>query len=319
MFGNKPIGTPQSIGFLLVPQFSMMAFTTSIEPIRAANRMAGKTLYTWHIYSLDGKAVTASNNVEITPDGALTDALDHDVLFVCSGLRARKYLNKPMSGVLRSLARRGVAMGAVCTGTIILADAGLLDGYRCTLHWEYIEGFAEIYPDHDITARVYEIDRNRYTCSGGTAPLDMMVHSIALDHGEKLANEVADQMLHGFDRERQRRQRPTLKARTNITHAKLLAAIGYMESHTESLISMSSLAKTVELSPRQLERLFKQYLHTTPARYYLELRLIRASQLVKQTGLTLLQIAVSTGFSSQSHFSRVYARQFGHAPSFDRS
>ena len=296
----------------------MMAFTTSIEPIRAANRMAGKTLYTWHTYSLDGKAVTASNDVDITPDGILTAALDLDVLFVCSGLRAHNYLSKKMSGLLRSFARRGVGIGAVCTGTIILADAGLLDGYRCTLHWENIEGFAENFPDHNITARVYEIDRNRYTCSGGTAPLDMMIHSIALDHGNILAGKVSDQMLHGYDRERQRRQLPSLEARSRITHAKLLAAIGYMESHTETLIPMGKLAMSIGLSLRQLERLFKQHLQTTPARYYLELRLIRASHLVKQTNLSLLQIAVSTGFSSQSHFSRVYTRQFGHAPSLDR-
>ncbi len=297
----------------------MMAFTTSIEPIRAANRMAGKTLYTWHTYSLDGGVVMASNGVGITPDSILTAALDLDVLFVCAGLRAHNYLSKKMSGLLRSLARRNVAIGAVCTGTIILAEAGLLAGYRCTLHWENIEGFAETYPDHNITARVYEIDRNRYTCSGGTAPLDMMIHSIALDHGNPLASKVSDQMLHGYDRERQRRQLPSLSTRSNITHAKLLAAIGYMESHTETLIPMSKLANAIGLSLRQLERLFKQHLQTTPARYYLELRLIRASHLVKQTNLSLLHIAVSTGFSSQSHFSRVYARQFGHAPSIDRA
>ncbi len=318
MFGDKTKATPQSIGFLLIPQFSMMAFTTSIEPIRAANRMAGKTLYRWHTYSLDGKAVTASNGVDITPDGTLDTALELDVLFVCSGLRAHNFLNKKMSGLLRSLARQGVAIGAVCTGTVILADAGLLEGYRCTVHWENIEAFAETYPDHNITARVYEIDRNRYTCSGGTAPLDMMIHSIALDHGNVLAGKVADQMLHGFDRERQRRQLPSLETRSRIKNAKLLAAIGYMESHTETLIPMSKLAEAVSVSLRQLERLFKQHLQTTPARYYLELRLTRAAQLVKQTNLPLLQIAVSTGFSSQSHFSRVYTRQFGHAPSLDR-
>ncbi len=302
-----------------MPRFSMMAFTTSIEPIRAANRMAGKMLYTWHTYSLDGKSVKASNDVDITPDGILTPNLDLDALFVCAGLRAHNYLNNDMSGLLRSFARKGTAIGAVCTGTVILADAGLLDGYRCTLHWENIEGFVETYPDHNITARVYEIDRNRYTCSGGTAPLDMMIHSISLDHGNMLANKVADQMLHGYDRERQRRQLPSLEARSSITHAKLLAAIGYMETHTETLIPMSKLAKAVDLSLRQLERLFQQHLQTTPARYYLELRLSRASQLVKQTSLSMLQIAVATGFNTQSHFSRVYTRQFGHAPSMDRS
>lgn len=296
-----------------------MAFTTSIEPIRAANRMAGETLYKWHTFSADGGVVKASNRVEITPDGTLTPDLNLDVLFVCAGLRAHNYLDKNTAGILRSLIRKGVAIGAVCTGSIILADAGLLEGYRCTVHWENIESFAETYPDHNLTARVYEIDRNRYTCSGGTAPLDMMIHSIALDHGKVLAGKVADQMLHGFDRERPRRQLPSLEERSTIKHAKLLAAIGYMESHTETLIPMSKLAQAIGLSLRQLERLFRQHLQTTPAKYYLEMRLTRASHLVKQTNLSLLHIAVSTGFSSQSHFSRVYARKFGHAPSLDRS
>lgn len=296
----------------------MMAFTASIEPLRAANRMAGRELYSWSTYSSDGSTVTASNGVAITPDTALSGELDVDVLFVCAGLRPLKYLDSKTAGHLRVLARRGLALGSVCTGSIALAEAGLLDGYRCTIHWEYMEGFVENFPELDITATVFEIDRNRYTCSGGTAPLDMMVHSITLDHGKELADKVSDQMLHGFDREQKRIHQPSMARRTDITHAKLLAAIGYMEAHTETLIPMHSLAGTVGLSLRQMERLFKRHLNTTPARYYMELRLQRANHLIKQTNLTLLQIAVTTGFTSPSHFSRVYTRQFGHSPSADR-
>jgi len=296
----------------------MLAFTTSIEPLRAANRMSGEKLYTWHIYSLDGEAVKASNGVEITPDYALSQAKDIDAIFVCAGLRTQNYTDNKMNRYLRTLARGGVAVGAVSTGTIILADAGLLEGYRCTLHWEYREGFEELFPDHNLTSRTYEIDRNRYTCSGGTAPLDMMIHSIALDHSSALAGKVADQILYGLDHTRQERQRSPLKARINITNTKILAAISYMESHTETPVPMAKLAKIVSLSLRQFERLFRRHMQTTPAKYYLELRLNRASHLVKQTKLTLLEIAVSTGFNSPSHFSRVYARQFGHAPSMDR-
>lgn len=318
MFGKTTKQTPQAIGFLLIPDFSMMAFTASIEPLRAANRMAGEALYSWQTFTLDGKNVTASNGVEITPHRQLSDSLDLDVMFVCAGLRPLKHLNKKIAGHLRALSRRGLALGSVCTGSIALAEAGLLDGYRCTIHWEYMEGFAENHPELDITATVFEIDRNRYTCSGGTAPLDMMIKTITLDHGEELASKVADQMLHGFDREQTRRHRPSLESRTNIRHAKLLTAISYMEAHTETLIPMHALAKAVGLSLRQMERLFKQHLNTTPARYYLELRLRRASHLIKQTSLSLLQIAVITGFTSPSHFSRVYAQQFGHSPSADR-
>ncbi|MBL4595074.1 MAG: GlxA family transcriptional regulator [Robiginitomaculum sp.] len=296
----------------------MLAFTTSVEPLRAANRMSGETLYTWHIYSVDGEVVKASNGVGITPDCSLSQVKDIDVIFVCAGLRTQNYTDNKMNRYIRALARHGVAMGAVSTGTIILADAGLLEGYRCAIHWEYSEGFEELFPNHNLTSRTYEIDRNRYTCSGGTAPLDMMIHSIALDHSSALASKVADQMLYGLDHKRQERQRSPLKTRINITHTKILAAIRYMESHTETPVPTAQLAKIVGLSLRQFERLFKKHMQTTPARYYLELRLTRASQLVKQTKLTLLEIAVSTGFSSPSHFSRVYTQQFGHAPSIDR-
>jgi len=318
MFGNNKGNTPQTIGFLLLPEFSMIAFTASIEPLRSANRLARKTLYAWKTLSLNGDPIAASNGVTITPDEALKNTKACDVIFVCSGIRPLQNLPKTLAGDLRNLARKGMPLGSVCTGSVALAKAGLLEGHRCTIHWENIEGFAESFPDLDITATLFEIDRNRYTCSGGTAPLDMMIHSITLDHGETLAMNVAEQMLLNFVREPQAEQRMAIEHRTGIRHPKLLAAIGYMESHTETPVSLHNLSTQIGLSLRQVERLFKSKLGVTPAQYYLDLRVQRARQLLRQSPLSIMEVAVATGFNSASHFTRIYKKRFGHPPSQER-
>jgi len=268
MFGIVPHNRAQKIGFLLMPDFSMIAFTAAIEPLRAANRLNRKPLYDWQSYSLDGLPVTASNHVAITPDDALANGQDCDVIFVCAGLRPRRFLSRQLRGEIRGFALRGTHLGAVCTGSEALAYAGVLTGYRCTIHWENIETFKEVYPALDITATLFEIDRNRYTCSGGTAPIDMMIHAIKLDHGETLALNVAEQLLHNFIREPQESQRMAIEHRTGISHPKLLAAIGYMEVYIETPLTIEKLAAAVGLSARQLERLFRLQLGTTPAKYY---------------------------------------------------
>lgn len=319
MFGQTKVDRPQIIGFLLLPQFSLMAFTSSIEPLRAANRIAGRSLYQWHTLSHTGGPIAASNDVMITPDFALKNARDCDVIFVCAGIRPHQNVPKELSGDLRNYVRKGRPIGSVCTGSVALATAGLLDGYRCTIHWENIEGFAETFPDLEITATIFEIDRKRYTCSGGTAPLDMMIHSIKLDHGETLALNVAEQMLHNFVREPHERQRMAIQYRTGLRHPKLLAAIGFMEAHTEAPLTLTSLSEKVGLSLRQLERLFQGQIGETPGRYYLRLRVKRARQLLRQSPMSIMEAAVATGFNSSSYFSKIYKKQFGHAPSQERN
>ena len=318
MFGNHRRADAQSITFLLLENFSMMAFTSSIEPLRAANRLSGRTLYQWKTLSMDGGDIAASNNVTIRPDGSLLAPVNADVLFVCAGLHANRVIDQTVCRRLRELSRSCGAMGSVCTGSIALACAGLLDGYRCTIHWENIEGFAESFPRLNVSATLFEIDRNRYTCSGGTAPLDMMLYSIAKDHGNDLAIATAEQMLHNFVREPHDHQRMTIQHRTGITNPKLLAAIAHMEAHIETPSSVTDIASSVNLSPRQLERLFRKTLNKTPARYYLELRLHKAKLLLEQTSMPILQIAVATGFSSPAHFTKTYRSLFTHPPSAER-
>lgn len=318
MFGRQPVREPQSIGFLLRPNFSMIAFTAAIEPLRVANRQSMKELFTWSLYSMDGAPVKASNGVEFNADDALSEKMSFDGLFVCSGVRAYDHLNKNTSNLLRALARRGQALGSICTGTATLAEAGLLDGYKCTIHWENIESLSERYPKLEITGSLFEVDRNRFTCSGGLAATDMMLYSIELDFGKDISMAVADQLLYAAGRAPEDLQRMDIARRTNTTHPKLLAAIVHMEKSLENPLSVKALAKSVAMSPRQLERLFKSELSTTPSRYYLGLRLTQARKFLRQTSLNVQEIAVATGFASVSYFSKCYKARFGYSPRQER-
>jgi len=296
----------------------MIAFTAAIEPLRSANRVARKTLFQWKLYTIDGQPVRASNEVEFNPDGTLTEKTIFDILFVCSGIRSYDYLNKKTSNVLRGLARRGIPLGSVCTGSVALAEAGLLNGHRCTIHWENIESLAERYPKLNITSTLFEADRNRYTCSGGLAAMDMMLHSIRLDYDRELAMQVADQMLYSTGRAPEDLQRMEITKRTGVTHPKMLAAIGYMEAHIEQPISIAYLARAIGISQRQLERLFKSELSTTPTQFYSDLRLDKARILLRQTELGIQEIAVATGFNTASYFTKTYKVRFGHTPKIER-
>lgn len=319
MFEKQTTPKTQRIGFFLMPNFSMIAFTSCIEPLRIANRVSRQPLYSWKTFSLNGAETIASNGVTITPDGALSNPIDVDVLFVCAGVNSSENRDPEISKLLRSYAHSNLPLGSVCTGSVALADAGLLDGYRCTIHWENVEGFVEANPHLDVTATLFEIDRNRYTCSGGTAPLDMMVYAISQSHGPLLAARVAEQMLHSSVRTQQDSQRPPIQERTGLKNSKLLAAIAFMETSTETPHELPVVAQTVNLSLRQLERLFRSHLAMTPSKYYLELRLQRARLLLRQTTMPIIHIAVATGFKSAAHFTQAYRKNMGHPPRVERN
>lgn len=318
MINHSAGGEPTRVGFFLVPGFSLIAFSAAVEPLRLANRFAGRTMYSWEFYSIDGKPVEASNGLSTMAHAALGDIASVPVLVVCGGIGAEHYRNAALDAKLRRLVSHGTVIGAVCTGTYILARAGLLDGYRCTIHWENLDGFREEFPYIEIVSELYEIDRNRFTCSGGTAAIDMMLNFIAMHLGHDIAATVADQLIHHRIRSGFEGQRMELRARLNITNAKLLEAIGEMEASLEEPMSCAELARSVGLSPRQLERLFSKYLNRSPTRYYLGLRLDRARFLLLQTSLSILNVALACGFVSASHFSKCYREYFGWTPSDER-
>jgi AraC family transcriptional regulator, glycine betaine-responsive activator len=317
MASGELTGT-HTIGFLLVPEFSMIAFTSSLEPLRLANRVSGQNIFAWRMYSQDGAPVAASNGVRIEVNGSFADVGPMPEIIVCAGVDVHRHDHSTLIARLRRLSFYGVSIGAVCTGTYILAKAGLLDGYRCTIHWENYNAFREEFPDIEVTQELFEMDRNRFTCAGGTAAIDMMLSLIAEKKGSEIAALVTDELIHHRMREANERQRMELRARLGVANAKILTVAELMERHLEEPLSCSALAKRAGLSPRQLERLFRKYVGETPTRYYLGLRLERARQLLLQTSMPILAVGLACGFVSASHFSSSYSQFFGKTPSEER-
>ena len=310
---------PQKIGFLLLNDFAMLAFASAIEPLRSANRQGNSKLYEWVIASPSGEAAIASNGVEVASDGDTSVLQDCRMVFVCAGVNVRENTDRNVLNLVRRLDRNGAVIGAICTGTYVMAAAGLLEGRRCTIHWENIDGLAEEFPELDITNDLFEVDGTRVTCSGGTASLDMMLNLIAQSHGATLAAEVSDQFIHDRIREPTDRQRMELRSRLGVSHPKLLAVVKTMEDNLEEPLAQTDIARMTNLSTRQLERLFRKYLNTTPTRYYLNLRLARARHLLRQTSMSILSVALACGFVSASHFSKCYRECYGRTPRAERA
>ncbi len=297
----------------------MMAFAAAVEPLRAANRLSEQPLFEWRLFSRDGRPVRASNGIDVEVHDAIGSKLSVDLLLVCAGTADGGAGDSALARWLRSLARSGIAIGAISVGAWALAYAGLLDGRRCALHWESLAAFAERFPRISATTDIFVIDGDRYTCSGGIAGLDMMLQLIATRHSLELANAVSEQFIHPRIRGTHDQQRMAVQSRLGVANRKLIDAVTLMESSIEEPRDVRDIAIAVGLSPRQLERLFARYIRQHPSRYYLELRLDRARVLLAQTTRPILDIAVACGFASASHFSRCYRALYGHKPSDERT
>lgn len=306
----------QTFWFLLLPGFSMMGLMSAIEPLRVANRFRGG--YRWRLLSLDGQAVQASNGMSLNVDAALEPPVAIDSLFVVAGFEPLAAFDHRLSLWLHRAEREGATLGGIDTGSFVLAEAGLFAGQRLTLHWEAIEAFKERYPRLTVTQELFEIDGRRITSAGGTASLDLMLTLIGRDHGEALALEVSEQFVLGRIRSRQDHQRLQIASRYDLHNKKLVQVIGEMQRHSEHPLSSQALAELVRVTPRQLERLFRQHLQETPSNFYLGLRLDKARQLLRQTDMSVLEVGLACGFESSSYFSRCYRTRFATCPSQDR-
>jgi transcriptional regulator GlxA family with amidase domain len=241
-----------------------------------------------------------------------------DTIMVCGGMDVQEATSKKMLGWLRREARKGLVVGGLCTASYALAKAGLLDGKRATIHWENQDSFAEEFQEVDLTKSVFVVDGNRLTTAGGTSSIDLMLKLIADDHGEELANAVADQLIYSSIRTDQDTQRLSVPTRIGVRHPKLSQVIQMMENNIEEPISPSLLAKEVGMSTRQLERLFRRYLNRSPKRYYMELRLQKARNLLMQTDMSVINVALACGFASPSHFSKCYRAHYETTPYRER-
>ncbi len=309
---------PTRYGFLVVPGFSMIAFAAAIDTLRLANRVAGQRLYEWETISSNGEAVTASNGLEVTPQHAIKNHSAYNALFVCAGTRVNLGWSQTLRDGLRNAAKKGMALGSLCTGTYLLAKADLLEGYRCTIHWERLASTREEFPKLNLTDDIYEIDRNRYTCAGGTTPIDMMLELISHQHGASMSAAISEEILVDRVRSMQDHQRIPLRQQLGTSQPKLTEAVLLMESNLEEPLSPDELASYVNISRRQLERLFRSYLHCTPTQYYLRLRLRNARLLLLQTEKSIVEISLACGFASAPHFSKCYRDMFSLPPRDER-
>jgi transcriptional regulator GlxA family with amidase domain len=318
--GTIPVKQPaaRTVGFLLVPGFALMSYAAAIEPLRAANLLSGRELYRWWHAAPGGKPVLASNGVAIIPDCGTNTERAADMVFVCAGGNPALFEDRSVFAWLRRMARKGVAIGGISGGPYVLAKAGLLDERRATLHWEHLPAFREAFPDVAVVPSLFEIDGNRITCSGGISALDMMVAIIEKEHGRQLAAAVGDWFLHTHVREGFGSQRMDLRLRLGIADEKLLRVLRRMEGSIEAPQPRANLARIAGVSVRQLERLFQRHLGQGIHRQYSSMRLERARQLLRETTLPVLDVAVATGFSSSSQFARAYRRSFGEPPSRTR-
>jgi len=314
---RSSLGT-QVFGFMLIEQFSMIAFTAALEPLRLANRAVGRELYAWRLYSADGVTAEASNGVRVNVEQSFRNAPNLDAVVVCAGVDVQLIDHRDLISVVRRLTKFGASPGAVCTGTYVLAKAGLLDGYRCTIHWENRPGIRADFPDLDVGEELFEIDRDRFTCAGGVAAADMMLSLIKRDHGEAVSSAVTDQLIHHRIREASERQRMDMRTRLGVADPKLLRVISLMERSVDRPLTIEEFARSVALSPRQLERLFLKHLGSSPNRHYIKIRLDHACQLLRQTRMPILDVAMASGFNSASYFSQSYLDHFGHSPSTER-
>ena len=311
-------GKPRRFVFVLLDQFTLLCYACAVESLRIANRMSGKELYQWRVVGEGGQTAMCSAGTAFQLDGDLEEVGRDETILLCGGIDVASATTKRLLNWVRREARRGVQMGGLCTAGYTLAKAGLLDGKKATIHWENQDSFIEEFEDVTLTKSVFVIDQKTFTTAGGTASIDLMLKFVADDHGEALAGAVADQLIYTTIRTDQDTQRLSVPTRIGVRHPKLSAVIQMMEANIEEPISPSILARDVGMSTRQLERLFRRYLNRSPKRYYMELRLQKARNLLMQTDMSVIIVALACGFASPSHFSKCYRAQYNTTPYRER-
>jgi len=304
--------------FLTLPNYSLIALSSAVEALRMANRVVNQEVYEWVLATPAGSSVAASSGLSMSPTVAIETVGHADIVFVCGGVEIERAASAEVLGLLRRLGQRNVALGSLCTGGYILAKAGLLDKYKAVVHWENMTALEEQFPAVMFSKQLYAIDRDRYTCSGGVAPIDLMLNIIKNDLGRDIAPKISEQFILDRIRNEQDRQHVPLMARVGLFHENLIEAAALMEANLEEPLSLDEIASLVGVSRRQIERLFKRYVGEVPTKYYLDMRLRRARALLLQTPMSIMEVAVACGFQSPPHFSKCYKDLFGHTPSAER-
>jgi transcriptional regulator GlxA family with amidase domain len=312
-FAMRPLGQPTLMELLVVDGFSLMSLAATLEPLRAANRVSGRTLYEWRLVSPSGSAVTSSSEVSLAVSGGFDAAARRDALIVVAAFDAERH-GAPALKKLRAVARSRVPLGGIESGSWILARGGLLDGYRATAHWEDVEEFAASFPGVEAVADRYVIDRDRFTAGGASPALDMMLHLIRAQHGMAIALKVASVFIYDQEHLATDRQPVVSLGRLEFAEPRLTAAIRLMEGAIEETLPVAAIAKRIGLSARSLQSLFMCHLGVTPHAYYLDLRLDATRRLLLQTRWSVVAIAAACGFASSSDLARAFRRRYRCTP-----
>jgi len=309
---------PKDFYFLLLPKLTMLAFSAAVEPLRIANQVTKKNLYRWYTMTEDGEPIRCSNGVRIIPDMTLEQLPASANAFVCAGVEPRDAASDVTLNWLRRQRAFGSTVGGICTGAFALAETGMLKNRRFTLHWENQPAFQEFYPDLVPTPNLYEVDDKLLTCGGGSAATDMMLGLIEADHGKDLAIIVADMCIHGRSGSQKAPQKSVFSVAIGSRNQRLINAIQIMQANIEDPMEISGLSEQIDISRRQLERLFKTYVGMSPNQYYLDLRVERAHALLIETNLAISEIAVATGFGSTTQLAAKFRKKFGVSPQLFR-
>ncbi|MEZ5797741.1 MAG: GlxA family transcriptional regulator [Paracoccaceae bacterium] len=300
--------------FFLMRDFTHIAFSCALEPLRIANLVADRPLYRWSLVSEDGQSATCSNGSVTLTHAGMGPTQHVDRLFVISGTNVQAHTTPPLLAWLRRERAAGTPLGAICSGAYVLARAGFLDNVETALHWAWHDLFTEEFPEVRLVRNVFVAREKIITASGGTAAADLMLHLIGRAHGQDLATEVADQMVYNAVREGTAAQRVSLQSRHGMRNEHLVRAIAMMDETIETPMTPGRIAERLGISTRQLERIFGRYLNSTPKHYFMEKRMHRARNLLVQTEQSVTAVAMACGFQSTSHFSKVYRTYFGTSP-----
>lgn len=314
---SEAASRPEQFVFLLLPEFTHLALSCAIEPLRIANLVSGKELYRWTLVASNARSQIASCGIEVGVHSGLQPLREVSRLIVVSGQNVARHLDAPTLEYVRRVYRHGTPLGGICSGAYVLARAGLMNGKKCAIHWEFHAGFRETFPAVILSSAVFVSEEPVITASGGPAAADLMLRLIADRHGLQLAQMVADQMVYSAARDSKATQRPSFSARYANRSRPLSKALALMEQNLEVPLGCAEIAFECGVTIRQLQRLFLKFVGCSPCRVYHEMRLRRAQSLLRQTDLSIIDVALACGFQSPTNFSRNYRKMFGRRPSLE--
>jgi transcriptional regulator GlxA family with amidase domain len=311
----KRYDSTMKVTFLLIPRFNMATLVTMIEPMRIANYLASRALFSWEIVAFDGPEVVASNGLSLPTELPSERNRRGESIFVLASWGAENYRNREAIGWLRRQARNGARIGAVELGCYLVARAGLLAGRRATTHWSWAPGFREQFHDVVHLEQLYTIDEQVMTCAGAMAGLDLVLALISGEQGEALVGEISDQMLYKTARPAEAPQRQALSQRGERLPHIVRSAVEIMERNIDDPVAVPKVAEALGVSQRQLERLFQDAIGCTVVQFGQLVRLQHARVLLISTSLEIREIASASGFNSLSHFAQAFRMRFGRRPS----